>query len=248
MVVFVKLMVATLAVTMSVSQFLTFGISLQRGLQFIDWFYPHKQNHKPFVENPWIIRCHIYLNGIALLIGTTNLFYNICEQQTLISTYMCSLVLGSTVSIVFSIANQAHSISATLSFVFMALGSIVPAMVACFICESRYCREAYFLKSYAALFGAAVLFRVLALTFLPQVSRNKNEAWISMIWMSWIIPYLIVDVVSQTWKLFKIWTSHIQSLHAQLSFVVTPLERPPPTHPHLAQSGQYWKYHDQGAK
>ena len=151
--------------------------------------YP--QNHKPFHEQPRTILSHIIGNGLALLLGTMRLFVNF---EGSLSAYLLLLTYGSLASVWFSSKNVAHGFAVTTSFAFMAFGSLGPAICA-FMAEDPAVSRRWFLKSYAALWGAGVFFRVLALTLMVAIKSNKREAWICMIWMSWFVPLALADAL-----------------------------------------------------
>lgn len=190
-------------VVVVIPNMLCFGSGISHGLRFIDWFYPWPQNHKPFLAMPSVIRSHILLNGGSLLLGLILLFpysspMTSSSFDTLLALYVSSLLLGSACSIIFSMRNAAHKLPGTVSFVFMALASVIPACCAAYaqwFLLSNTLARAHLVRSYAALFGAGVLFRLFAITLMPMVaSQHKREAWIILIWGCWWLPSMVSDV------------------------------------------------------
>jgi hypothetical protein len=105
---------------------------------------------------------------------------------------------GSACSVRFSAANSAHKLAGTVSFAFMALGSVLPALmaVAAQIVYRHEDARKWLGKSYAALWGAGVLFRFLAVTGMPRVPpEHKREMWLVLIWVSWVGPLALADAV-----------------------------------------------------
>jgi hypothetical protein len=194
--------VALGAVAAAVTNIVAFAMGIKWGLRWIDWFYPWPQNHKVFRSMQAAITAHVFLNGFALLVGTLMVFPGLWPKPAavdfglLLPIYVTSLVLGSCFSIRFSWANAAHKLAGSVSFVFMALGSIFPALMASVAQASDRHDDArkWLAKSYAALWGAGVLFRVLAVIGMPRVpSEHKREMWLVLIWVSWAVPQAFAD-------------------------------------------------------
>ena len=190
------------AVCMVVPNVACFLFSIDTGLLLIDWFYPWPQNHAAFIASPSLIRTHVVANGVALLtgLGMVALGHDHARYAWLLFAYLATLVPGSIASVVFSARNPAHKFAGTLSFVFMALGSVVPAVAALVCHTSTGCAASsthrWVSRSVAALFGAGVLFRVFAVALMPMVAgAHKREAWLVLIWAAWWIPSIVADLV-----------------------------------------------------
>ena len=194
--------VALCAAAAAITNIVAFAMGIKWGLRWIDWFYPWPQNHSVFLAMQAFITAHVFLNGFALLVGTVMVFPGLWPAAVdfglLLPIYVTSLVLGSSFSIRFSWANAAHKLAGSVSFMFMALGSIFPALMAGFAQASDRHDDArkWLAKSYAALWGAGVLFRVLAVIGMPRVpSEHKREMWLVLIWVSWAVPLAFADAM-----------------------------------------------------
>eukprot|EP00747_Dinoflagellata_sp_TGD_P221889 gnl/TRDRNA2_/TRDRNA2_93663_c0_seq1.p1 gnl/TRDRNA2_/TRDRNA2_93663_c0~~gnl/TRDRNA2_/TRDRNA2_93663_c0_seq1.p1 ORF type:complete len:235 (-),score=16.63 gnl/TRDRNA2_/TRDRNA2_93663_c0_seq1:403-1107(-) len=186
-----RLPVAFLALLMVIPNVAAFGYSMRTGLAFIDWFYPWPQNHRPFLAMPYRIRSHVFLNGAALLLGTWLLLMGsgVYESEEEIDMwgplplsriYVALATSGSLAAVLFSFGNVGHNRNVKAGFVGMALGTVVPA----------WC--GHFAASFAALFGAGVLFRIMALA-LPRFLPSKRVAQMVAIWGSWSVPLACVE-------------------------------------------------------
>ena len=185
-----------LALIMVVPNMIAFGRSMSSGLAFIDWFYPYPQNHAHFRRHAHTITVHVMLNGIALAGIACNFVLvpatanaNAHDGYFIIWMYALVLSAGSLAGVRFSARNAAHGVVGTVSFAFMALASVVPAWLAALGATDAAARRRWLARSFAALFGAGVFFRVLALTFMKWTpKRERKAAWIAIIWMSWVLP------------------------------------------------------------
>ena len=107
--------------------------------------------------------------------------------------YFMLLVGGSIAGVAFSVTNPAHDHSVSFSFFCMAMGSIVPAALAWHAAMYGAMRAHghYLAVSFAALFGAAVVFRLMARMMVLVPPRRKNDSWKAVIWASWLLPALL---------------------------------------------------------
>ena len=166
------------------------AFSVGRGMDLIDYIYPYPQNHKPFKDNPATIVVHVLGNGSALLIGLAF----VGGAETWFYAYLSSVTVGTLAGVAFSVQNPAHGAAATGSFAAMGAASLLPAWLAAQSAGPERTRQV--LRSVAALWGAGVLFRVLALYALPKVKSGSERklCWIAIIWASWWIPLQVVEV------------------------------------------------------
>ena len=184
-----------LALIMVVPNMIAFGLSMSSGLAFIDWFYPYPQNHAHFLKHSKTIQLHVMLNGIALA-GIACYFALVpatadanAHDGYFAWAFALTLSAGSLAGVRFSARNAAHGVVGTVSFAFMALASVVPAWLAALGGTDDAARRRWLARSFAALFGAGVFFRVLALTFMKWTPKKERQAaWIAIIWMSWVLP------------------------------------------------------------
>ena len=151
------------------------------GLRWTDYFYPWPQNHAPFLQAATTIRVHIAMSTAALAIGLGG------TRSDVSSEYVACLVLGCAAGLLFSFRNPSHDATVTASFAAMGLAP-------CALCLHSL------QASVAALFGAGVAFRLMALA-LPSVLRlgviSRRSAWIAMIWISWALPLVGVLLFSE---------------------------------------------------
>lgn len=196
-----------LAIVLGVANMAAFT-SIKRGLSFIDWFYPWKQNHAAFKAQPRRIQGHIFSNGAALLIGTYALIgargadgssFRASLDDPLYVAFLGTLFVGCVTSIQFSVHNPAHNMVSTTSFAFMAAGACVPALGSLYaagVLGDDALAHAHMIRSYASMWGAFVGLRLLGLVWMPMVPpAQKHAAWIALIWASWWIPSAICDLL-----------------------------------------------------
>jgi hypothetical protein len=123
------------------------------------------------------------------------------------TVYVISLIIGSIGSITYAWSRtdwgNDGGRAAQYSFIAMSMGSLIPSLAGVWCIsvgqpKDKICRYVshshWMMRSYASLFGSAVLFRLLANLYLPYTSGyDRYASWIVMIWASWIIPLLIME-------------------------------------------------------
>ena len=189
-----------LSLLMVLPNVLAFGCSFEKGLALIDWVYPWPQSHGTFRRHKGLISCHIFFNGFALILGLYLLRpYGNSSSDLLYAIFIVSLCVGSACSICFSARNKAHKLAGIVSFGAMALASVGPA---CALAYARWVEgdleraRTQLTRSVISLFGAAVCFRVLAISVMPRIAQqHRRECWIVLIWASWWIPLSLYDLL-----------------------------------------------------
>jgi len=78
-------------------------------------------------------------------------------------------------------------------------GSLCPAILAAIVSlekDSRVLQSPhhYLTLSFASLFGAGVIFRLMAMTLVLVPPTQKKRAWKAIIWLSWLIPLILCEV------------------------------------------------------
>ena len=85
------------AVAVAVPNMVAFGMGIDSGLRWIDFFYPWPQSHSVFRAMRASITAHVFLNGFALLIGTVMVFPGLWSGpvpfELTLPIYVTSLVL-----------------------------------------------------------------------------------------------------------------------------------------------------------
>ena len=146
---------AFLALLVAIPSIVAFT-SIDRGLQLAVWFYPYKQTHTAFRQHPAWIQSHVLFSGVALTLAV--LLHPVTPWSPEGGCYLAFLLLGSVCAVRFSALNAAHSTVVTASFSVLAASSCLPALLAL---NAAY-PERWLMRSYAALFGAGVVFRAMA--------------------------------------------------------------------------------------
>jgi len=180
-----------------------FLISFDLGFYILKFIYTAEQDKEPFLKAPNSIHIHIYFNATALLCGILQLNerlkkWDISLHRTLGWIYFCCTNIGAIAAIIFATSRtygDDNGFAGSVSFLFMALASVIPCNTGVYyiVIENKPNKHRdWMLRSFASMFGASFLFRVLSRLYLPLAPKFYT-AWISLIWMSWVIPLWIIE-------------------------------------------------------
>ena len=174
---------AFLALLVAIPSIVAFT-SIDRGLQLAVWFYPYKQTHTAFRQHPAWIQSHVLFSGVALTLAV--LLHPVTPWSPEGGCYLAFLLLGSVCAVRFSALNAAHSTVVTASFSVLAASSCLPALLAL---NAAY-PERWLMRSYAALFGAGVVFRAMALLDFRAMALLVP---LRHTWASWVLPLALCE-------------------------------------------------------
>ncbi|KAL0485910.1 5 TM domain-containing transmembrane protein [Acrasis kona] len=193
--------VVTFALATALPNLIVFSISTEAAFRFLNLIYPNIQDPTPFLKNKTPITVHIYLNAAALIIGAFQ-FKSLGYNHKLFGyLYTVCLVVGSVGAVNYAFSRDFGTdggFAAQFSFLWMAIASVSPCLIGAYeivINKDILSHRQWMIRSYACLFGSGFLFRLFANIYLPFApSNDRYPAWIAMIWMSWVMPLMMVEV------------------------------------------------------
>lgn len=200
-------------------QLVAFLFGIDSGFDVVDRIYPQPQPREPFRQHPYLIYTHMYLNAAALfssIVQMSLLMTNTAKgrnrnyrpagsmgHMVLGWLYFISLSLGTPAALAYAWQQSYGSdggLGASVGFTGIAMGSAIFAWLAVwclFVKQDRAEHSLWMTRSFAAVLGSSVFFRVLANTFLVWIARRSTDiypGWVAMIWMSWLIPLTSFEV------------------------------------------------------
>eukprot|EP01098_Paradermamoeba_levis_P000193 TRINITY_DN10204_c0_g1_i1.p1 TRINITY_DN10204_c0_g1~~TRINITY_DN10204_c0_g1_i1.p1 ORF type:complete len:240 (-),score=21.17 TRINITY_DN10204_c0_g1_i1:15-734(-) len=196
--------------------------------KLIQYIYIYPQDATPLHQNFYSIYCHIYGNGVALLLGlfqfctsprTSPLLHRLCGFG-----YLFCLTIGCVGGVVYANTQPYGSdkgVAAQVSFLFMGLSSLLPAYLAAltvFIYSptsfsslrgplphdtiGNSLHYEMMLRSITCLWSSFFFFRLLARFLLPLFPAFY-EGWIATIWLSWVVPLWFLELYL-SWSKWKL--------------------------------------------